>query len=198
MTFYLGLTGGIASGKSTADEFFKKQGYDVIDLDEISHHLLEPHQASWEGVKSEFGPKFLKADQTIDRKKLGQLVFSDIEELKKLNAITHPAIMQEAQKQIQASQADLCVVDEPLLFEDGDQQKYDATLLIAIDPILQVKRLMARSQLTQQAAKRRMEAQMPLRIKRKFADYVVENNGSKADLEKQLQDFIAKLPLKEK
>jgi dephospho-CoA kinase len=197
MTFYLGLTGGIASGKSTVDAYLKKLGYEVIDLDQISHEELEPGHAGWQKVKEEFGPEFIKPDQTIDRKLLGKVVFADIEELKKLNNLTHPAIEAEAQKRMEACQKPLCVVDAPLLFEAEDYKKYDATLLVDIDHDLQLKRLMDRNGLSKEQAELRISAQMPMRLKRKLADYTVTNNGSQADLEKQIDDLLAKLPLGE-
>lgn len=195
MTFYLGLTGSIASGKSTADQYFKKQGFDVIDLDQINHEQLEPGHPGWENIKREFGLEFINKDQTINRQLLGKVVFNDIEELKKLNSLTHPEIEKEAERRMKASKTPLCVIDAPLLFEAENYKKYDATLLIDIDEELQLKRLQKRNGLTKQEAQRRIESQMPLRLKRKLADYIIKNNGSVADLESELSALVKKLPL---
>ena len=92
MTYVLALTGGIATGKSTADQFFKKQNIPIVDCDEIAHDLMKPKNASWQAIKDNFGEEYLNDDQTINRKKLGQLVFSNKSALNRLNQLTHPLI----------------------------------------------------------------------------------------------------------
>lgn len=120
MTQVLGLTGGIATGKSTADEFFKKQSIPIIDSDKIAYKIMDIGKPAYQKVKLIFGDEFLNEDKSINRKKLGHLVFSDSKELKKLNDITHPLIYQEIQEKIQVEKnkkTPLVIVDAPVLLK---------------------------------------------------------------------------------
>ncbi|WEV50568.1 dephospho-CoA kinase [Lactobacillus sp. ESL0731] len=196
MTLVLGLTGGIASGKSTADAFFRKQGLPIIDSDLIAHQILNVGEDGYLQVVQHFGKKFLNPDQTINRHQLGKVVFSNPEQLKILNKITHPLIFQTIQAKItQNKQAgkQLIIVDAPVLFESGGQKYCDQTLLIAIPEEMQIERLMQRDQLTRQAALNRIKSQMPLAQKIKLADYVVTNTGTIEELEAKLAELLLKL-----
>ncbi|TSO26600.1 dephospho-CoA kinase [Lactobacillus sp. LL6] len=196
MTKVLGLTGGIATGKSTADEFFKKQNIPIIDSDKIAHDILNIGKPAYKEVKSIFGSEYLNADQTINRKKLGHLVFSDPKELKKLNDITHPLIYQEIQEKIQVEKSKntpLVIVDAPVLFESNGQNYCDATLVITLPLDVQLKRLMARNNLTKAEAMNRINSQMPLIQKEKLATYVVDNTGTIKELENKLEKVLIKM-----
>ncbi|WEV36438.1 dephospho-CoA kinase [Lactobacillus sp. ESL0677] len=196
MTLVLGLTGGIASGKSTADAFFRKKGLPIIDSDLIAHQILNVGEAGYLQVIQYFGKKFLNSDQTINRHQLGKVVFSSPEQLAILNKITHPLIFQTIQAKItQNKQAgkQLIIVDAPVLFESGGQKYCDKTLLIAIPEDMQIERLMQRDQLTRQAALNRIKSQMPLAQKIKLADYVVTNTGTIEELEAKLAELLLKL-----
>lgn len=196
MTIVLGLTGGIASGKSTADSFFSKKHIPVIDSDLIAHHILDCGEKGYKLVVAYFGTQFLKPDQTIDRSKLGKLVFSNPQKLAKLNEITHPLIFQEIEAKItqhRLKNEPLIIVDAPLLFESGGLSYCDRSLLVAVPEKIQVKRLIARDQISKTEALQRINSQMPLAQKKELADYVVTNTGTIKELEDQLTGVLCNL-----
>ena len=196
MTYFLGLTGGIASGKSTADDFFKKKNIPIIDSDLIAHKIMEVGQAGYQAVVDYFGSKILTDNQTINRRKLGEIVFNDQAKLKKLNSLTHPLVHQEIKRQMEQyrlNQEKLVVIDVPLLFESGFESLCDGVLVISISPELQLKRLMKRNNFTEKEALSRINNQMPLKKKKKRATYVVANTGTINDLEKKLSDLLQKI-----
>lgn len=196
MTIVLGLTGGIASGKSTADAFFQKNNIPVVDSDLIAHNILNVGQKGHDAVIRQFGTNFLNSDETINRAKLGKLVFSDKHKLNILNNITHPLIFQEIEDKITQSKKakkPFIIVDAPLLFESGGQNYCDRTLLIALPKKMQVKRLMKRDHLSEKAALERINSQMTLAQKKKLADYVVENTGTIEELEGKLQKLLLEI-----
>lgn len=196
MTYFLGLTGGIASGKSTADEFFKKKKIPIIDSDLIAHKIMEIGQNGYKAVVDYFGTDILNDDQTINRRKLGGIVFNDKAKLKKLNELTHPLVHQEIKKQMaryRANQEKLVVIDVPLLFESGFESLCNGVLVISITPELQIERLMKRNAFTKKEAIARINNQMPLSEKEKRATYVVANTGTIDDLEKKLSDLLQEI-----
>lgn len=196
MTYFLGLTGGIASGKSTADEFFKKKKIPIIDSDLIAHRIMEIGQNGYKAVVDYFGTDILNDDQTINRRKLGGIVFNDKAKLKKLNELTHPLVHQEIKQQMaqyRANQEKLVVIDVPLLFESGFESLCNGVLVISITPELQIERLMKRNDFTKKEAIARINNQMPLSEKEKRATYVVANTGTIDDLEKKLSDLLQEI-----
>ncbi|KJY58039.1 Dephospho-CoA kinase [Lactobacillus kimbladii] len=196
MTKILGLTGGIASGKSTVDVFFREKQIPVIDCDQIAHDILNKGEKGYELVLKQFGMNILKSDQSINRSALGQIVFDDEKQLETLNRITHPLIFQEIQAKIalnNPSKNSLVVVDAPVLFEANGQKYCDFTLLIAIPESLQMKRLMLRDRLSKGAALKRIRSQMPLSQKEKLADFVINNTGTKQDLKSKLEQLLLEI-----
>lgn len=196
MTKILGITGGIASGKSTADVFFREKQIPVIDCDQIAHDILNKGEKGYELVLKQFGMNILKSDQSINRSALGQIVFDDEKQLETLNRITHPLIFQEIQAKIalnNPSKNSLVVVDAPVLFEANGQKYCDFTLLIAIPESLQMKRLMLRDRLSKGAALKRIRSQMPLSQKEKLADFVINNTGTKQDLKSKLEQLLLEI-----
>lgn len=196
MTYVLALTGGIATGKSTADRFFKANKIPVIDDDQIAHDLMEPGQASWQAIKDYFGLEYLNADQTINRKKLGQLVFNDPRALTKLNDLTHPLIFLQTKKLLNKYQAQpIVVLDVPLYFESGmDKKKLaNGVLVITLPEKVQLKRLKERNHLTDEEAKSRMQSQLSLAKKEQMADFVIENTGTIKELENKLAQLLLKI-----
>ena len=196
MTYFLGLTGGIASGKSTADDFFKKRNIPIIDSDLIAHQIMEVGQNGYNAIVAYFGTNILNDDQTINRRQLGEIVFNDKAKLKKLNELTHPLVHQEIKRQMEQyrlNQEKLVVIDVPLLFESGFESLCDGVLVISISPELQLKRLMKRNNFTEKEALVRINNQMPLSEKEKRATYVVANTGTINDLEKRLSDLLQKI-----
>lgn len=190
MTLFLGLTGGIATGKSTASRILKELGCQVIDSDLIAHQQAGVGQVSWQRILEEFGLDFFNEDKSLNRKKLGQYVFANPKALAKLSEITQGEVLKEVQKQMQASQASVCVIDVPLLFEAGWQDYFDAVLLIAAPEEVELDRLMKRDSLSQAEAKRRMQAQLPLGEKRLLASYVLENTGTIEELRDKLSNLL--------
>ena len=196
MTLYLGLTGGIATGKSTASEYFRTQGVPVVDTDKIAHELMEPGQASYKAIVNEFGSKILNEDKTINRKKLGEIVFNNPSRLNLLNDLTHPLIRKETFRQMKECQqngSSLCVVDVPLLFESNWNKYVDKTLVIYTTPELELKHLMERDGLSYREAIKRINSQLPLKEKVKKADYTIENTATIDKLEKQLSELLQTL-----
>ncbi|MCH3906046.1 MAG: dephospho-CoA kinase [Lactobacillus sp.] len=192
MSYVLGLTGGIATGKSTAAAFFAKQGVSIIDADQVAHQLEEPGQSGWRAIKQAFGPTFFSADHQLNRHKLGRVVFAEPAKLAQLNTLLQPLIRDEIIRKIQ--QADgFCVLDAPLLFEQNYQTLCKRTLLIAADQDVQLQRLCQRNQLDEKSAQARIDSQMPLAKKRQLADDIIDNNGSQAELLAALTVYWQKL-----
>ena len=196
MTYVLALTGGIATGKSTADQFFKKKNIPIVDCDKIAHDLMKPKNASWQVIKDNFGGEYLNDDQTINRKKLGQLVFSDKSALNKLNQLTHPLIFDKTIQKIESYQnEDMVILDAPVYFESGWDKKNiaDGILVITLPETVQIDRLKQRNNLTDEEAKMRIKSQIPLDKKTQLADFVIENTGTIKELESKLEQLLNKI-----
>ena len=196
MTYVLALTGGIATGKSTADQFFKKQNIPIVDCDEIAHDLMKPKNASWQVIKDNFGGEYLNDDQTINRKKLGQLVFSEKSALNKLNQLTHPLIFDKTIQKIESYQnEDMVILDAPVYFESGWDKKNiaDGILVITLPEPVQIDRLKQRNNLTDEEARMRIKSQIPLDKKTQLADFVIENTGTIKELESKLEQLLNKI-----
>lgn len=192
MTFCLGLTGGIATGKSTASAFFASRSAKIIDADQIAHRLERPGQSGWRAIKMAFGPAFFLPDGELNRKKLGKVVFAKPAQLEKLNLLLQPLIRAEIVEQIKQNRG-LCILDAPLLFEQGYQRLCDRILLIAAKPEIQLQRLQSRDHLDEQSARARIASQLPLTEKSKLADDIINNNGSRAAFEQALTIYWQQL-----
>ncbi len=187
-----GLTGGIASGKSTVRRMLEARGAVVLDADAIYHELLKPKdgQASElaRAVAARF-PGVLQQNGSLDRQKLGALVFKNAGERDALGAITHPAIARETGRRMRVFEEQGCervLYDVPLLFERGMEDAFDGVIVVWVPYATQVDRLMARDGIDEAAAKARLAAQLPLDEKRQRARWVVDNSGSLADTEAQV------------
>ena len=178
----IGLTGGIASGKSTVSKFLAELGAIIIDGDETAHRLMEPNQPIWEDVINAFGREVLNPDSTIDRIKLGAVVFNDREKLQVLNQIAHPRIIAEIQNELQQlrhTQPDsVLVLDIPLLFEGRMDRLCDQVWVVWVPREIQIERLMDRNWLSREEAIKRIDAQMSLDAKARLADIVIDNSGT--------------------
>ena len=175
----IGLTGGIASGKSLAAEELKRLGAYLIDADEIAREVVKPGLPAYLDIVKEFGKGILNADKTIDRKALGKVVFSNPEIRKRLEQITHPRILDEINKNVKTVKGKnpdaIIVVDAALLIEAGLHKKMDKVIVVYADEKTQIERMMKRDNFTMDEAKNRISAQIPLQEKRKYADFVIEN-----------------------
>jgi dephospho-CoA kinase len=186
----IGLTGGIASGKSTVGKQLAKLGVTVIDADGLAREVVAKDSAGLREVIDAFGPELLAADGTLDRERLGALVFADPEARKRLNAITHPRIGQLSASRIaqaQATATPYVVYEAPLLVETGAYRGMAALIVVATAPELQITRVMARDGLTEAAARARLAAQLPLEAKVAAADFVIHNDTDRAALIEQTQ-----------
>ncbi|WP_137597364.1 dephospho-CoA kinase [Paucilactobacillus kaifaensis] len=193
MTTILGLTGGIATGKSTVSNFLRDKQIPIIDADMIARQVVEPGSSGLDQIVQGFGVQFLNADNSLNRKKLGELVFSKHDQLKKLNKIMQPLIAREIEKQFAGYKQTghlLVVLDAPLLFEQHYENMVDLVMVVVTTPSIQLQRLMERDQLSQTSAEKRIDAQWPLTEKQKRADVVIDNSHSIKETEKQVLNWL--------
>ena len=193
MTKLIGLTGGIATGKSTVSTLLRLSGYPVIDADQLVRQLQTAHSKGLERLTAVFGIGILNADQTLNRQALGSLVFSDQTKLAKLNMVMQPLIRDEIWRQVknyQKQQIPYVILDAPLLFEENYADECDLVVVVATDHQIQVQRLMKRNGYSQAEAEQRIDSQMPLAEKKRLADIVIDNNGSKEELKRQVAGLI--------
>ncbi|XP_060119685.1 dephospho-CoA kinase domain-containing protein [Heteronotia binoei] len=188
--FLVGLTGGIASGKSTAVAVLQELGCAVIDADVIARQVVQPGLSAYQRVVRAFGPEILTESGDIDREALGGIVFSQPEKRQLLNSITHPEILKEMLKQILKYFVlgyRYVILDIPLLFETHTLTRFmKHTVLVYCDPQTQLSRLMRRNGLTQAEAEARIAAQLPLDQKVRMADHVIDNSGSLEATKRQI------------
>lgn len=193
MTLVIGLTGSIASGKSTVAKMFREMEIPVIDADQISKDAVEPGEAAYEEIVHHFGEIILQEDGRIDRKKLGQIIFSDEDKRSQLNSIVHPKVRQEMinrREYYKQKQCAAVVLDIPLLYESNLTDYVEKTLVVYVDEKTQLERLMERDQSGEEDAKDRIQSQMPLKKKADLADAVIDNNGSIEKSYRQLKDIL--------
>ena len=186
----IGLTGGIASGKSLVSRQLQGLGTVVIDADRIAREVVQPGKPGWELIVREFGRSLIDSDGGLDRKALGRLVFNDPRALERLNRIMHPLILAEIEKLLQiyrSGHEGVVVLDAPLLFETGLDQSVDEVWVVMVDHQTQVKRLMERDRLTEQEAEHRIRLQIPLEEKVSRADRVIDNRGLPEETERQVK-----------
>ena len=192
----VGLTGGIASGKSTVARILENLGAAITNADVLAREVVEPDQDAWKEIVASFGADTLQADRTLDRTKLRTIIFNDPEARKKLEAIIHPRVRALAEQRIREHAAAgyaVIVYEVPLLFEGNLHEWLRPVILVACDVNTQRARLQERDQLTQTEAQKHIDAQMSLEEKRRLADYVIENDGSLADLERQVRTVLEKI-----
>ncbi|WP_174614014.1 dephospho-CoA kinase [Virgibacillus ihumii] len=193
MTLILGLTGSIATGKSTVSSMFANFGIPVIDADKIAREVVMPGEKAYEQIVEVFGEDVLFDDKTLDRKKLGSIVFADETKRNKLNDIVHPAVREKmvARRDSCIKSGEKCVVlDIPLLFESKLTHFVDKTLVVAVDEDVQLKRLMNRDESTENEAKQRINSQISISKKAKLADAVIDNNGTVEESFQQLESVL--------
>ena len=193
MTKLIGLTGGIATGKSTVSTLLRLSGYPVIDADQVVRQLQTAHSKGLERLTVVFGSGILNADQTLNRRALGSFVFGDQTKLAKLNMVMQPLIRDEIWRQVknyQKQQIPYVILDAPLLFEENYVDECDLVVVVATDHQIQVQRLMKRNGYSQAEAEQRIDSQMPLAEKKRLADIVIDNNGSKEELKRQVAGLI--------
>jgi len=193
----IGLTGGIGSGKSTVAQFFKDKGAYLIDFDILAHNVEEPEGRAWKRIVEEYGPDILNADTTINREKLGNIVFQDKKKLERLNSIVHPAVFEEWNRrleEIKREKEDAIVIsDIPLLIEVGLDKYVDLTVLVYIPPERQIERIMTRNGFTREEAEHRLHSQMSIDDKLPLADIVINNEGPPEETRKIVETYWPEL-----
>ncbi|PED07067.1 dephospho-CoA kinase [Bacillus pseudomycoides] len=193
MTIVIGLTGGIASGKSTVSQMFRELHLPVIDADIIAREVVEQGKEAYKEIVDVFGEEILQADGELDRPKLGSIVFHNEEKRLRLNKIVHPAVRKEmnVQKDMYIKEGMQAVVlDIPLLFESKLTSLVDQILVVAVAPSTQLERLMKRNGFIEEEAKARIDSQMPLAEKITLADKVIYNDGTITETKAQLHRIL--------
>ncbi|HPL97204.1 MAG TPA: dephospho-CoA kinase [Smithellaceae bacterium] len=198
----VGLTGGIACGKTTVAKMFIRLGGIVIDFDKLAHEAQKPDSPAWRDIVNCFGQDVLCSDGKIDRIRLGSVVFGNPEKLQKLNSIVHPRVFDQWHLQLKNISAQtphaIVFADVPLLFECAMQHLFDMTILVVIEPAEQIERLMARNLITRLEAQARLASQMPIHDKIAMADIVIDNRGAVEETQKRVQKVWQQLVEKEK
>lgn len=191
MSRILGLTGGIACGKSTISAYLKEFGLPVIDADECSRAVVEKGSIGLEKLTEIFGNKILENDGTLNRKAFGQIVFSDSEQLSLLNSVMEPLIREEISRRLnQENNADLVVLDAPLLIEQHYDKICDFIMTIDVPKKIQLERLIERDNLSEDEAKSRIESQLSSRERNGFADVVIDSSGTVEQTRKQVIKWL--------
>lgn len=189
----IGLTGSVATGKSTVSNMIQQAGIPLVDADIAARKVVEPGTEGLKEIVAYFGEEILLADGTLDRAKLGEIIFKDKKKREKLNEITHPLVkdyMLEARERFFRAGEELVFFDIPLLFESHLESLVDQIVVVWTTPETELKRLMERNNLTKEDALRRIESQMGIDEKARKADFVIDNNESLEKTQKQVYTFI--------
>ena len=195
MARIIGITGGIASGKSTVTEFLRRQGYQVIDADQVVHELQESGGRLYQALLSAFGPAILQEDGRLNRPKLGAMIFGNPELLAQSSQIQNQIIREElaGRRDLLAEKEDIFFMDLPLLFELQYEDWFDQIWLVDVTEETQLSRLTTRNALSQEEAEKRIAAQLSLQEKRNRADVLIDNNGPLELTQEQLREALQKL-----
>jgi dephospho-CoA kinase len=178
----VGLTGGIATGKSTVSAIFRHAGAKIIDADQIARNVVKKGLPAWQKIVAHFGPRVLMADGQINRAILAEVVFNDPVQKRYLNAIVHPHVRRKTEELMQELREKevngVVVLDVPLLYEVGMDSDLDKIIVVYVPEVIQLERLMERDGLSEQSARVRIQSQMPIEEKKQRADIVIDNSGS--------------------
>ena len=197
MALLAGLTGGMGSGKTTVGNLFKALGAYVLDADEICRSLVEPGKPAWREIVDLLGNGIIRDDQTLDRRKIAEIVFKDPEKKKALESILHPRVIEEEQvlynEILKEDPEALVIIDAALLIESENYRKVDKVIVIACDEETQLRRIMSKDVFSREDAQRRLQQQMPLEEKVKFADFVLQNDSGLSELKKKVEALFHQL-----
>ena len=193
----VGLTGGVASGKTAVSQFLKEEGAYIIDADQIARELVQPHQPVWSELIKAFGKEILQEDGSIHRKKLADKVFADPKQRKLLNQILHPRIKEEMDRRIKEVRRKdpeaIVVIDAPLIVELGDHREMDKLIVVTSTQTQQIKRLKERDGISPEEVLRILSSQMPVEEKVVLADFVIRNEGSLEETKKRAKEIFKEL-----
>jgi dephospho-CoA kinase len=193
----VGLTGGVASGKTVVSRVLKEEGAYIIDADQIARELVQPHKPAWNELVRAFGKEILQEDGSIHRKKLTDKVFADLKQRKLLNQILHPRIKEEIDRRTkEIGQKDpeaIVVIDAPLLVELGGHRKVDKLIVVTSTQMQQIERLKERDGRSPEEALKIFSSQMPVEEKVKLADFVIRNEGSLEETKNRAREVFQEL-----
>lgn len=193
----VGLTGGVASGKTVVSKVFREEGALIIDLDQVARDMVQPHRPAYDDLIKAFGKGILYEDGSINRKKLASMVFANPNQRERLNQILHPRIKDEIDQRIRAiGQKDpqaIVVIDAPLLIERGEHKEVDQLVVVTSSKKRQIQRLIQRDGISEKEALMRISSQMPLEEKVKWADFVIRNDGSLQETKRRAKEIFKKL-----
>lgn len=193
MSLIVGLTGGIATGKSTVSRMLKQRNFPVIDADLISREVVKPGKPAYRKIVSSFGEEVLLSNEEIDRKKLGNIIFSDPAKREELNEIVHPAVRKEMllkRDELIKEKEKLIVLDIPLLFESKLTHMVEKVIVVYTTEVMQLNRLRNRDNISCEDAVNRINSQLSIEKKAEMADEVIDNNGTVKETENQLNDLL--------
>ena len=190
MSILIGLTGSIGSGKSLAASYFKEFGAYIIDADSISREVVEPNKVAWKEISLEFGAEFLNADQRLNREKIANEIFQNPKKRIILENIIHPRVFAIEQKLYKSHQLSdpkaIVIIDAALLIESNNYKNIDRVIVINSSTSIQIQRVISSSGKSEESVKSRLKTQMPLEEKLKYADYIINNEGTREELKSQV------------
>jgi len=193
----VGLTGSIAVGKSYVVSVLAELGCVTFDADKVAHSVMEPGRPAYHDIVSEFGKGVLAADNSIDRQKLGAIVFSDEARRKRLNEIVHPRVIEEQNRLLADAEAKhpegIAIIDAALMIESGGYKRFDKLIVVHCDRETQIERLMRRNHITKEDAERRVAAQMSSEEKLKYADYEIDTTGTFDQTRQRVVEVLSEL-----
>ncbi len=194
---HLGITGGIASGKTTVCQMFEELGAPLIDFDVLSREAVEPGKPAWEDIAAYFGEEVILADKRLDRKRLSEIVFSDNEKRKKLESFIHPRLLEDCSglvNEFSTRNPDIIIqAAVPLLFEVNLQYLFHKILLVYIPEEMQIKRLIKRDGISRETAINILKSQWPIEEKRSRSDFIVDNSGTMEETRREVEEIWKKL-----
>jgi dephospho-CoA kinase len=195
----IGLTGGIATGKTLVAGMLQEKGADLIDFDVLARCAEEPGRPAWKAIVNYFGTDILNADRTINREKLGAIVFSDKDKLVKLNDIVHPVLFKEWRRRISVIRKNkpgaIVISDVPLLIEAGVQKLFDIVILVYATPEQQMERMIRRNGCTKEDALKRLASQLPIDEKIPYAHMIIDNSVSSEETRRRVDELWEELKL---
>jgi len=193
---WVGLTGGLGTGKSTVAELLKSKGYSIADADQLAKEAVAPGSSGLNSLVQKYGQKILNSNQELDRKVLAAIIFSQPQEKDFVESVIHPFVQQRVQQyreQWQAEGQPVAFYDVPLLFEKNLKSQFDLVVVVAAPQELQIPRLKQRTGWSESEIKMRLESQWPLNLKIQGADFVLHNEGSKEELSQKIDELLPKL-----
>lgn len=193
----VGVTGGVASGKTTVSRMFEKEGAYLIDADQIARELVQPRRPAWKEIVRVFGREILQKDGTVDRKRLAKQTFVDSKQRRLLNDILHPRIKREVRKRVKAIEKKdpeaIVIFDAPLLVETGAHHEVDRVVVITSKETQQIERMKKRADMSEEETRRIIASQTPLEEKMKVADFIIRNEGPIQKTQKRVSEVFQQL-----